>query len=60
MEKALETTISLKDGSEVNWEELIKHFEQVTHKTRNIKIHLCVIKIIDTIFERNWFSIKDK
>ena len=35
-------------------------FEQITNKTRNIKIHLCVVKMIDTIMRMKWFQIRDE
>jgi len=34
--------------------------EKITAKTRNIKVYLCVVKIMDNVFQQNWYSIEDK
>lgn len=34
--------------------------EQITNKTKNIKIYLYVVKMIDIIMKMKWYSIKDK
>jgi len=38
----------------------MKLFEQITNKTRNIKINMCVVKILDIFMEIKWFSIEGK
>ena len=34
--------------------------EKITAKTGNIKVYLCIVKILDNVFTEKWYSIEDK
>lgn len=39
---------------------LFKQFEEITQKTRNIKIHLHIVKMIDIFMTERFYSLGDK
>jgi hypothetical protein len=38
----------------------IKNIDTIAKKTKNIKVHLCLFKILDITFTQNWFKMDMK
>ena len=39
---------------------IFTHFESITNKTKNINVHLHIVKMMDIVMRNKWYSIGDK